>query len=171
MASGGDQRHGRVPFARLKMAGFSEDELLTSRRKLHALVRELDPGAQLSQEVQEALLELSTRFVEAAANFGCKLAQHRGADHLQLDDLRLYVEDVFGVHVPGFGATATGNLPASFYVDAIQRGTPGRVPDQHAARLALKRNAHHVVLKDDFALALSAGNAPGMNAAKRSKLP
>lgn len=133
----------------------TDEEVNASRRKLAQIVQQLDPLASLSPEVEEVLLELSTKFVESAARFGCKLAQHRGSKHLELDDLRLYVETMLGVHVPGYGSTLTGALPATFYADAVQSGKPGRVSEEHAARLKLKRKAH-VVMDDGFAVAVSA---------------
>eukprot|EP00514_Thraustochytrium_sp_LLF1b_P000817 CAMPEP_0184517228 /NCGR_PEP_ID=MMETSP0198_2-20121128/5446_1 /TAXON_ID=1112570 /ORGANISM="Thraustochytrium sp., Strain LLF1b" /LENGTH=144 /DNA_ID=CAMNT_0026907593 /DNA_START=147 /DNA_END=581 /DNA_ORIENTATION=- len=141
-----------------------DDELAASRTKLKSLVRLVDPNAQLVPEVEEVLIELSTKFVEQAAKYATRLAQHRGSNKLELPDLRMYVETVLGVHVPGFGSSANGIAPSGLTASANQRGLPGKASEEHLARLKLRKRAH-VTLSDDF----SASVGGPSNAAKRPK--
>ncbi|GBG25960.1 Transcription initiation factor TFIID subunit 12 [Hondaea fermentalgiana] len=145
---------GRMPqltpgaFPKLRARGFGDQEVLASVRKLNELVQSIDPNADLEPEVQEVLLDLSVAFVQEAAEQGIKLARHRGSSELQLEDLRMFVEGRLGLHVPGFGSTLTGGVPASQF-DNQRRNGPDYVPDAHTARLEVKRKAH-VLLQDNL---------------------
>ena len=65
-------------FENLRAFGMTREELALSRKKLANQVSAIDPTAKLSEQVEYVLLELGCKFVESAAKFGCKLAQHRG---------------------------------------------------------------------------------------------
>lgn len=152
----GDTLAPRMPpltassFLKLRARGFGDQELLASVRKLNDLVQSIDPHAELEPAVQEVLLELAVAFVQEAAEQGIKLANHRGSNELRLDDLRMFVEGRLGLHVPGFGSTLTGGMPASQF-DNQRRHGPDYVPDAHATRLEIKRKAH-VLLHDNLVL-------------------
>uniref|UniRef100_A0A7S2RUT8 Transcription initiation factor TFIID subunit 12 domain-containing protein n=1 Tax=Mucochytrium quahogii TaxID=96639 RepID=A0A7S2RUT8_9STRA len=143
----GGGRGGRN-YERLRQAGFSDGEIDASRKKLADIVNEFDSKARLSEQVEEVLLELSTKFVEGAAEYGCKLAAHRGSNSLQLDDLKLYMEGVLGIHVPGFGSTNTSS--ASDFSNSVGKGVSGRMTEDHTARLRLKRKAHVIMQENLF---------------------
>jgi len=88
----------------LLRAGYTEDEVKVSRERLNQILKEVDPNAELSPEVEEILLQLSLRFVQSTTEFASKLAIHRGSNKLNVADLRLYVEKVLGMKIPGFSS-------------------------------------------------------------------
>eukprot|EP00511_Aplanochytrium_stocchinoi_P005236 CAMPEP_0204832300 /NCGR_PEP_ID=MMETSP1346-20131115/13122_1 /ASSEMBLY_ACC=CAM_ASM_000771 /TAXON_ID=215587 /ORGANISM="Aplanochytrium stocchinoi, Strain GSBS06" /LENGTH=224 /DNA_ID=CAMNT_0051964001 /DNA_START=443 /DNA_END=1117 /DNA_ORIENTATION=+ len=122
---------------RLLRSGFTESEISVSRERLNKLLKEVEPRARLSPEVEEILLQLSLRFVQSTTEFASHLATHRGSDELNVADLRLYVEKILGMKIPGFGSTPCGRGSASAYTYAKATGRPGEVPDAHQKRLNL----------------------------------
>jgi transcription initiation factor TFIID subunit 12 len=48
------------------------------------------------------LLEMADDFVDKVVSQACKLAKHRGADHIEVKDLQLPIEKLYNIRVPGF---------------------------------------------------------------------
>jgi transcription initiation factor TFIID subunit TAF12 len=86
------------------------------------------PSRQVPPEVEELLLDVGDDFVEHCAAGAAALARHRGSDTLDASDVRLHVERVWNLPLPGHGgddlhraATASETQPHAARVAAIRR--------------------------------------------------
>ncbi|KAH9946999.1 transcription initiation factor, partial [Amylocystis lapponica] len=61
------------------------------RSTIHSVVNSINPEIQLEPEVEKLLVDIADEFIESVADFGCRLAQHRGSDTLEVKDLQLHL--------------------------------------------------------------------------------
>ncbi|XP_050674468.1 transcription initiation factor TFIID subunit 12-like [Leptidea sinapis] len=100
-----------------------------TRQKLQELVREVDPTAQLDEDVEETLLTLADDFMKSVVNSSCALAKHRRAPNVELKDVQLHLEKQWNMWIPGFG----NNKPQPY--------KRAGVTEAHKQRMALIRKA------------------------------
>ncbi|XP_077151760.1 transcription initiation factor TFIID subunit 12 isoform X1 [Ranitomeya variabilis] len=75
-----------------------------SKKKLHDLVREVDPNEQLDEDVEEMLLQIADDFIESVVSAACQLARHRKSNTLEVKDVQLHLERQWNMWIPGFGS-------------------------------------------------------------------
>ena len=83
--------------------------------------------AQVAPEVEELLLDVGDDFLEHVAAGSAALARHRGAAMLEASDVRLHVERVWNMPLPGHGA------------DEVEPMRLAGETETHRARLAAVR--------------------------------
>ena len=83
--------------------------------------------AQVAPEVEELLLDVGDDFLEHVAAGSAALARHRGSAMLEASDVRLHVERVWGMPLPGHGAEEVEPMRVAAETEA------------HRARLAAVR--------------------------------
>ncbi|XP_073522313.1 transcription initiation factor TFIID subunit 12 isoform X1 [Phyllobates terribilis] len=79
------------------------NQVLT-KKKLHDLVREVDPNEQLDEDVEEMLLQIADDFIESVVSAACQLARHRKSNTLEVKDVQLHLERQWNMWIPGFGS-------------------------------------------------------------------
>lgn len=79
------------------------NQVLT-KKKLHDLVREVDPNEQLDEDVEEMLLQIADDFIENVVSAACQLARHRRSNTLEVKDVQLHLERQWNMWIPGFGS-------------------------------------------------------------------
>ncbi|KAM4796503.1 transcription initiation factor TFIID subunit 12 [Rhinophrynus dorsalis] len=79
------------------------NQVLT-KKKLHDLVREVDPNEQLDEDVEEMLLQIADDFIESVVSAACQLARHRRSNTLEVKDVQLHLERQWNMWIPGFGS-------------------------------------------------------------------
>ena len=84
-------------------------------------------GTQVAPEVEELLLDVGDDFLEHVAAGSAALAKHRGGALLEASDVRLHVERVWGMPLPGHGA------------DDVEPMRVAGETETHRARLAAVR--------------------------------
>ncbi|KAG9493121.1 hypothetical protein GDO78_001178 [Eleutherodactylus coqui] len=75
-----------------------------TKKKLHDLVREVDPNEQLDEDVEEMLLQIADDFIESVVSAACQLARHRKSNTLEVKDVQLHLERQWNMWIPGFGS-------------------------------------------------------------------
>ncbi|PVG03075.1 hypothetical protein CPB86DRAFT_779960 [Serendipita vermifera] len=83
------------------------------RKKMQELVSTVDPNVKVDADAEELLLEIADEFIDSVANFACRLAKHRGSDHLDVKDLQLHLEMHHGIRIPGFSVDQTTQSSAA----------------------------------------------------------
>jgi transcription initiation factor TFIID subunit TAF12 len=81
----------------------------------------------VSPEVEELLLDIGDDFLEHVAAGSAALARHRASGVLEASDVRLHVERVWGMPLPGHGA------------EEVEAHRPAAEVDAHCARLLAVR--------------------------------
>lgn len=81
--------------------------------------------------MEELLLDVGDDFLEHATAGAAALAKHRGSDTLDACDVRLHVERVWGMPLPGHGDSAV----------LTKRPAPTELAEAQAARLAAVKKA------------------------------
>ncbi|KAF5892281.1 transcription initiation factor TFIID subunit 12, partial [Clarias magur] len=81
-----------------------EGSQVLSKKKLHDLVREIDPNEQLDEDVEEMLLQVADDFIESVVTAACQLARHRKSNTLEVKDVQLHLERQWNMWIPGFGS-------------------------------------------------------------------
>ncbi|OCT94408.1 hypothetical protein XELAEV_18012078mg [Xenopus laevis] len=81
-----------------------EANQVLSKKKLHDLVREVDPNEQLDEDVEEMLLQIADDFIESVVSAACQLARHRKSNTLEVKDVQLHLERQWNMWIPGFGS-------------------------------------------------------------------
>ncbi len=99
---------------------------------------------QVAPEVEELLLDVGDDFLEHVAAGSAALARHRGSAMLEASDVRLHVERVWGMPLPGHGADEVEPMRASGETET------------HRARLAAVRRTAAAAFH-----AAASGPAPG----------
>ncbi|KAG8451233.1 hypothetical protein GDO86_003464 [Hymenochirus boettgeri] len=96
---------GKVPVTATGGDRASPDanQVLT-KKKLHDLVREVDPNEQLDEDVEEMLLQIADDFIESVVSAACQLARHRKSNTLEVKDVQLHLERQWNMWIPGFGS-------------------------------------------------------------------
>lgn len=107
----------------------SADTQLISKPRLQELVREVNPTAQIDEEVEEMLLQLADDFIDSTLNAACAIAKHRHSPTVELRDVQLHLERQWNMWIPGFG-----NEELKPYKRAV-------TTEAHRQRLALLRKA------------------------------
>uniref|UniRef100_A0A8C5QUH3 Transcription initiation factor TFIID subunit 12 n=1 Tax=Leptobrachium leishanense TaxID=445787 RepID=A0A8C5QUH3_9ANUR len=74
-----------------------------SKKKLHELVREIEPNERLDEDVEEMLLQIADDFIESVVLAACQLARHRRSNTLEVKDVQLHLERQWNMWIPGFG--------------------------------------------------------------------
>ncbi|OCT92037.1 transcription initiation factor TFIID subunit 12-like isoform X2 [Xenopus laevis] len=92
-----------VPTAGGGRASPDANQVLT-KKKLHELVREVDPNEQLDEDVEEMLLQIADDFIESVVSAACQLARHRKSNTLEVKDVQLHLERQWNMWIPGFGS-------------------------------------------------------------------
>lgn len=54
-------------------------------------MREVNPTAQIDEEVEEMLLQLADDFIDSTLNAACALAKHRHSPTVELRDVQLHL--------------------------------------------------------------------------------
>lgn len=72
------------------------------KRKLHELVKQIDPTQTLDGDVEELLVDMANDFIDRVVTFSCQLAKHRGSDVLEAKDIQLHLERNWNIRVPGY---------------------------------------------------------------------
>jgi transcription initiation factor TFIID subunit 12 len=101
-------------------------------------------ASQVPHEVEELLLDVGDDFLEHTTAGAAALAKHRGSDTLDASDVRLHVERVWGMQLPGHGGSGLLTKraapercgPASRGAQASRLTPVHFCSDAHAARLA-----------------------------------
>ncbi|KAJ9098344.1 hypothetical protein QFC19_006468 [Naganishia cerealis] len=97
----------------------------TSKRKLADLAEAFYPEVNISEAaedvsdqfvfqeesrlnfvLQQVLLELADEFIDTCIEFGCRLARHRKARKLEVQDIQFYLGRDFDINIPGFSSDA-----------------------------------------------------------------
>ncbi|PVD29041.1 hypothetical protein C0Q70_11638 [Pomacea canaliculata] len=107
-------------------AGASSANVLDKRR-LHELVKEIDPLEQMDDDVEEVLLQIADDFIENVVTSACQLAKHRKSSTLEVKDVQLYLERNWNMWVPGFGS------------EELRPYKKAAVTEAHKQRMALIR--------------------------------
>ncbi|KAJ3323892.1 Transcription initiation factor TFIID subunit 12 [Blyttiomyces sp. JEL0837] len=78
-------------------------EVLINSDRLKKLLAKIDTFEKLDGDVEEILADIAQDFVTSNASFSCKLARHRGAESLTLEDVQMPLDMTWGIKLPGFG--------------------------------------------------------------------
>ncbi|PRP79586.1 hypothetical protein PROFUN_12847 [Planoprotostelium fungivorum] len=101
-----------VPVKHSQMAGGDHPPAMTPQqmqaqlnqvllsKKLQELVQQMISGGRLEVDVDEILSSMTDDFIEQATAFACKLAHHRKSSTLDLKDMQLAIEQLYGLRVP-----------------------------------------------------------------------
>ncbi|EWC45040.1 hypothetical protein DRE_06320 [Drechslerella stenobrocha 248] len=107
---------------------------LLSKRKLHELVRQIDPDESLDPEVEESILELTEDFVDTLLTFACRMAKHRGSDTLDIRDVQMILERNWNIRIPGYSMddirTVRKFNPTASYQQKLQALQAGKALNQ-----------------------------------------
>ncbi|KAI3522764.1 hypothetical protein L1887_00814 [Cichorium endivia] len=76
---------------------------IISKRSIHEIVAQIDPGERLDPEVGDILVDIADDFVETITTFACSLAKHRKSNTLESKDILLHLEKNWNMSLPGFG--------------------------------------------------------------------
>lgn len=76
---------------------------IISKRSIHEIVSQIDPGERLDGEVEDILVDIADEFVESITTFACSLAKHRKSNTLESKDILLHLEKNWNMSLPGFG--------------------------------------------------------------------
>ncbi|XP_065212482.1 transcription initiation factor TFIID subunit 12 isoform X2 [Planococcus citri] len=109
-------------------APVNHDQILTKTR-LQDLVKEIDPCEQLDEEVEDLLLQLVDDFVNSTVNTACVFAKHRNSNTVEVKDVQLYLEKMYNMWIPGFGA------------EEVKPYKKPPITEAHKQRLALIRKS------------------------------
>jgi transcription initiation factor TFIID subunit 12 len=80
-----------------------DHEQVLSKYKLRELLCQLDAPESLEEDVETVLLNLADDFIYNVLKSSCQLAKHRGSDTLSNKDIKLHLERMYNIKVPGFG--------------------------------------------------------------------
>jgi transcription initiation factor TFIID subunit 12 len=97
----------------------------TSKRKLADLAEDLYPRVEISEAAEDVsslmaswsgmrltfiylqvLLELADEFIDSCIEFGCRLAKHRKARKLEVQDIQFHLGREYDINIPGFSSDA-----------------------------------------------------------------
>ncbi|XP_077869346.1 uncharacterized protein LOC100373438 [Saccoglossus kowalevskii] len=81
-----------------------EGNQILTKRRLHDLVKEVDPNEQLDEDVEELLLQIADDFIENVVTSACQLAKHRKSSTVEVKDVQLHLERNWNMWIPGFGS-------------------------------------------------------------------
>ncbi|XP_003383271.1 PREDICTED: transcription initiation factor TFIID subunit 12-like [Amphimedon queenslandica] len=98
-----------------------------NRKRLHDLVREVDPNQTLDEDAEELLMQLADDFIESVVSSSCRLAKHRKSSTLELKDLQVHLENSWNMWLPGFPQEGRSKPPPS----------SGPANEAHKQRLSL----------------------------------
>ncbi|KAJ3207373.1 hypothetical protein HDU67_007515 [Dinochytrium kinnereticum] len=84
-------------------AADAADEPLIRAGRLQELLAQIDGLEKLDGDVENLLADVVEDFVGQVAEFGSKLAKHRGSEVLELPDAQLPLEMKWDIKLPGFG--------------------------------------------------------------------
>ncbi|KAF3926672.1 hypothetical protein ABW21_db0202096 [Orbilia brochopaga] len=123
--------------AMAKAPQFELDEAsggLLSKRKLHELVKQIDPNETLDPEVEESILELTEDFVDTLLTYACRMAKHRGSDTLDIRDIQMILERNWNIRIPGYSMddirTVRKFNPTPSYQQKLQALQAGKALNQ-----------------------------------------
>ncbi|KAJ2495835.1 Transcription initiation factor TFIID subunit 12 [Coemansia sp. RSA 1972] len=105
---------------------------ILSKRKIQALVSEIDPTERLEPDVEDILCDIADEFIESVTSFACQLAKHRKSDTLEAKDLQLHLERNWNIRIPGF---------ASEEIRSVRKST---ISQSHQEKLAAITNTKNM---------------------------
>jgi len=73
-----------------------------SKTKLQNLAKDIDPASTIEDDVIELLLKLSEEFIDNVVSGSCALAKHRRSQTLDVQDVKLYLNQQWDLQIPGF---------------------------------------------------------------------
>ncbi|CBY19122.1 unnamed protein product [Oikopleura dioica] len=79
-----------------------ETNKLMPKSKMQALARDIEPNSILEDDVMELLHRLAEDFVENVVSGSCALAKHRRCTTLDVQDVKMYLNQQWDLQVPGF---------------------------------------------------------------------
>jgi len=152
---------------------------ITTKRIQQLVEQVAGPDERLDPEVEALLVDLADDFVESVASFACLLARHRQSNTIDVQDVRMFLEKHWHMHVPGLSvgdtsassmasASVTDTSPlqssSSISVPPIRRDSLLSVGEAHRRRLQLiakmrQRKAKRAT--SNAAAALTVGGSSG----------
>ncbi|KAJ3225821.1 Transcription initiation factor TFIID subunit 12 [Chytriomyces hyalinus] len=75
---------------------------LISLNQIRKMASVIDPREKLDADLEQMLVEVATDFLADAGAQALALAQHRGEDSLNVDDVMLAIDRKYHIKVPGF---------------------------------------------------------------------
>jgi transcription initiation factor TFIID subunit TAF12 len=54
----------------------------------------------------QVLLEIGDEFIDSCIEFGCRMARHRKARKLEVQDIQFHLGREYNIHIPGFSSDA-----------------------------------------------------------------
>jgi len=88
----------------------SNPEIVRRRIFLDSLVHSIDPEANLDSEARLFLLGVADRFLSSVAKFSSAVAKSRGSATLDIDDVRLCLEQFHSIRQPNTHSTSRHSL-------------------------------------------------------------
>ncbi|GHJ87629.1 hypothetical protein NliqN6_4031 [Naganishia liquefaciens] len=78
----------------------------TGKRKLADLANCLYPDVNITEAAEDVLLEIGDEFIDSCIEFGCRMARHRKARKLEVQDIQFHLGREYNINIPGFSSDA-----------------------------------------------------------------
>jgi len=107
-----------------------ESNKLFTKKSFEDIVNEIDPNLVIDEDLQEHLMLVMDDFVDEAVSSACTLAAHRESNTLEVKDMKLHLERLHNIYVPGFGG------------DDSQQKENFKATEAHKQRMALLKKSN-----------------------------